>query len=182
MWQIFYFYSIHAAQLDPQKVKTKGDVDAPVDRHTVRSKPVRIDDSLYLLNEENFLQLAVDFTLTSTGFKYDFARILHACYISMIISYHVISYHTLPYTFHFTVLYYLLPHLSFYSPSLSHASSPTNYLFTSISLLLRIQFRYCRPASLNTLKEQKKSGEGFQEGKMNFSTYQLVRTAVHLFD
>ena len=104
MWQIFYFYSIHAAQLDPQKVKTKGDVDAPVDRHTVRSKPVRIDDSLYLLNEENFLQLAVDFTLTSTGFKYDFARILHACYISMIISYHIISCHTRSYlTIHFSL-------------------------------------------------------------------------------
>ena len=73
LWQVFYFYSMHAAQLNPKMRKAVGDGNASndrlcLDKQTARSKPVRIDDSLYLLNEEDFLRLAVDFILTSSGF------------------------------------------------------------------------------------------------------------------
>jgi hypothetical protein len=74
LWQIFYFYSIHTAQLLPKRGRAVGGVNPSKDRqcldkHTDRSKPVLIDDSLYLLTEEDFLHLVVDFTLTSTAFK-----------------------------------------------------------------------------------------------------------------
>ena len=49
------------------------------------------------------------------------------------------------------------------------------------SISIYLAFNHSRPSSLNTLKEQKKSGEGVQKGKMNFSTFQLVRAVAHLY-
>ena len=103
----------------------------------------------------------------------------------MVISYHIISQYIILYHIICSSLHRTLLSSSSYLLLLTLSCMITIVFFfhiTSIYLLLRIQFCYCRPASLNTLKEQKKSGEGFKDGKMNFSTYQLVRTVAYLCD
>lgn len=39
-------------------------------KHAARHDPVPIDDTVFILDEDSFLQLVVDFTLTSKNFKY----------------------------------------------------------------------------------------------------------------
>ena len=68
---------------------------------------------------------------------------------------------------------------STFSHSLIQICTPPDSVSSSISPLTSL-LDSSRPSSLNTLKEQKKSGEGVQRGKMNFSTYQLVRTVAHM--
>ena len=72
LWQIYYFYSFNAAEVVPDSVTGKivfSNDNLDAETLAELQRPVEIDDSLYLLSEDDFLQLVVDFTLTSKSFK-----------------------------------------------------------------------------------------------------------------
>ena len=72
MWQIYYFYSFNAAEVVPDSATGKivfSNDNLDAETLAELQRPVEIDDSLYLLSEDDFLQLVVDFTLTSKSFK-----------------------------------------------------------------------------------------------------------------